>query len=116
MKLYNFNQKEFVMGDINVFDDMNEKFLLKLDNVREIFGQPMIITSSYRNAIYNKQVGGSENSMHLLGRAVDIKISQYTGVQIRKLVNILTCLGLSYGIDKNFIHIDDRENATMWIY
>lgn len=116
MKLYNFKPEEFTMDGLNVFDDMNEKFLLKLDNVREVFGQPMIITSSYRNERYNKKIGGADSSMHLLGRAVDVRIDKYSGKQIRKLIHILSCMDLTYGIDKQFIHIDDRESSTMWIY
>ena len=43
-----------------------------LDKAREIAGIPFIITSGYRTKEHNTEVGGVENSSHLLGEAVDI--------------------------------------------
>lgn len=43
-----------------------------LEMARMSFRAPIIVTSGYRNEAINKQVGGVSNSMHLLGKAVDI--------------------------------------------
>lgn len=43
-----------------------------LELVRKAVGdKPIIITSGYRSSGVNKAVGGSSNSAHMLGRAVD---------------------------------------------
>lgn len=45
-----------------------------LDFVRLKFGKPIIINSGYRSPALNKAVGGVNNSKHLQGLAVDIKV------------------------------------------
>ena len=42
------------------------------DKVREHFGVPIYISSGYRSAGLNKAIGGSKNSDHNLGRALDL--------------------------------------------
>ena len=51
----------------------NIKYLVDsvLDPLREYLGQPIIITSGYRCADLNRDVGGSPTSAHLLGLAAD---------------------------------------------
>lgn len=51
-----------------------------LQPVRDYLGEPIIVTSAYRNEEVNKAVGGTSNSQHLRGQAADIKLrsqSQY---------------------------------------
>lgn len=43
----------------------------KMDDVRELLGGPVTVTSWYRNETVNKAVGGVSNSQHRLGEAVD---------------------------------------------
>ena len=42
------------------------------DKVRTHFGVPIYISSGYRSAALNKAIGGSKNSDHNLGRALDL--------------------------------------------
>lgn len=44
----------------------------RLDNVREQWGGPIIVTSGFRNRMLNNAVGGSKTSAHLVGLAADI--------------------------------------------
>lgn len=44
-----------------------------LDQLREAWGSGIIITSGYRCEALNKAVGGSKNSSHKYGLAVDMK-------------------------------------------
>ncbi len=111
-----FTASEFKMGSWIVFDKMDRPFLDKLDMLRELLGESIIITSSYRSEKYNKEVGGSIKSMHLTGKAVDVKISHYDGVTRRNLVNLALCLGLTVGVAKTFIHLDSRDNPTLFGY
>lgn len=45
-----------------------------LQPLRNIYGQPIVITSGYRCAALNKLVGGVANSFHLQGNAADIRV------------------------------------------
>lgn len=44
-----------------------------LDEVRAEFGEPIVVTSGYRSGVVNQKVGGVRTSLHLLGRAADIR-------------------------------------------
>lgn len=46
---------------------------LMLDQARDYYGGPMILTCGYRSPEYNKQIGGVPNSAHIRGTAADIK-------------------------------------------
>lgn len=54
--------------------NMGRMYLLAgfAERVREIVGQPLIITSGYRCKELNSAVGGSATSQHLLCEAIDI--------------------------------------------
>lgn len=47
--------------------------LNRLDDIREKYGKPIIITSGYRCPQLNKIVGGKPNSQHLKAEAADLK-------------------------------------------
>lgn len=44
-----------------------------LEDIRNDFGAPIVVTSAFRTPIVNKEVGGVSNSFHLQGRAADIR-------------------------------------------
>ena len=109
-----FNKIEFVMGNENVFDKMDMDLLSRIDSLRELVGEPLRITSSFRDEDYNASVGGSKSSMHLKGRAVDLQCNN--GTLRRKIVKNALDLGLSVGVAKLFIHIDNRDNEIVFTY
>ena len=111
-----FKETEFKQGNKLVFSMMDKSFLLKLDELREQFDYPIIITSSYRTKEYNDKVGGAPRSMHCLGKAVDIRTSQYTGHQRWKLIGIAKELGLTIGMAKTFAHLDNRDIPVAFGY
>jgi hypothetical protein len=51
---------------------------------RNYFNKPLVINSGYRNLLTNKKVGGSSNSQHMRGEALDIEIP---GVSNYELAN-----------------------------
>lgn len=113
MKLRHFKPEEFKMGREIVFDKMNTDFLLKLDELRERCDISLVINSSYRSVEYNSSVKGSTNSMHLLGRAVDIKC--YDSITRLKILKNALELGLTCGIYKTWIHVDDRNGQLVYV-
>tara|TARA_R110000823_G_C15710849_1_gene477538 strand:- start:52 stop:360 length:309 start_codon:yes stop_codon:yes gene_type:complete len=102
------------MGGENVFNEMDSIFLTRLDLLRALVNEPLSITSSFRSEDYNSSVGGSKTSYHLKGRAVDLKCND--GVSRRKITQSALKLGLSVGVAKNFIHIDNRTNQIVFTY
>ena len=98
--------------------NMDEGFLDSLDNARTIAGIPFIITSAWRSPEHNKKVGGTPNSSHLKGLAVDIVADDS-----RKRFTILQALiaaGFTrIGIAKTFIHVDgdtEKDPRVTWLY
>ena len=98
--------------------NMNQEFLHNLDRARELAGIPFVITSSYRTPEKNKEVGGSENSSHLKGLAVDIRVRSSS--ERHTILGSLICVGFNrIGIGQNFIHVDqdpDKASNVIWTY
>lgn len=54
-----------------------------MEEVRQVLGHPVIITSGFRSDAVNRAAGGADNSSHRLGLAVDFKCPGYgTPLQI----------------------------------
>lgn len=51
--------------------------LQRLDEIREAYGHPIVITSGYRCPALNKAVVGKPNSQHTKAQAADLKWSSY---------------------------------------
>lgn len=76
----------------------------RLDKLRELMGCPLIINSAYRDRVYNDDVGGAPNSMHLEGRAFDISTD---GLDKRRLYECAVACGFTgFGFYANFLHVD----------
>ena len=94
---------------------MNGAFMQRLQRLRSNLGRPLRINSGYRCLSHNNAIKGSEKSMHLLGRAVDI--DAVSGNEKHSIVMAAMALGFKgIGVGKTFIHIDDREIPAMWVY
>lgn len=78
-----------------------------LNFIREELGKPIYINSAYRTPSVNKQVGGTIRSLHLQGRAADIRtLPDY----MDKLWTIIEKYDKEYGLSEkikydNFFHI-----------
>lgn len=78
-----------------------------LNYLREKLGKPIIVNSAYRTAAVNKQVGGAKRSLHMQGRAADIRtVPKYLGDLWRIVCDFDEEYGLSEKIlYPTFIHI-----------
>lgn len=97
--------------------DMDEDFMLKLDNARALAGVPFYINSAFRSVAWEHSHGRSGNSLHTKRRAVDISC---TGAYERYRI-VLAALDVGFhgiGIGPNFIHLDNRETVKplIWLY
>lgn len=90
---------------------------LVLDILRGIFGfyqawrydQPIIINSGFRTLQTNQRLlteGAARNSMHLYGRAVDLRIPGVRAQDLGRLAQHLRAGGVGFYVDQNFVHVD----------
>jgi N-acetylmuramoyl-L-alanine amidase len=90
-----------------------------VDDLRESFGKPCRILSSYRSPDYNKTVGGAPLSQHMEFRALDIA---FEGVSPQRAYDRLIewrkagrfAGGLGLYPSSGFVHIDTRGNNATW--
>lgn len=110
----NFKLCEFESPDTHEVK-IDSRVLRKIQNIREHFGKPVIVTSGYRTPEHNKKVRGVANSYHMKGMAIDWYIK---GVPIGELAKVAEQYGFT-GIGqyrvKHFIHTDIREKKTKWV-
>ena len=102
----------------NIEQGMDLCFLDKLDQARAKAGIPFIINSAFRTEERNKLIGGSANSSHLKGLAVDIKA---TNSRTRFIIlEALISVGFNrIGIADTFIHVDldlEKSDNVIWTY
>ena len=111
-----FKVTEFACNDGSDKILIDDKLVELLEFIRNYFNAPVIITSAYRTAAYNKKVGGSPNSQHLKGTAADIIVSGVKPAEVVKVAELF--LGNSGGIGlygiSGFTHVDTRANASRW--
>lgn len=90
-------------------------FVVKLQKIRNAYGETMKINSGIRCPRWNLHEGGRPKSYHLPMRgclAADIDMRDRWG-RIVIVRNALE-LGLSVGVYPSFIHLDDRHNQTIF--
>jgi len=67
----NFHESEFACKHCGVVM-VADMLASKLQQLRDIVGSPVTITSGYRCEVHNRNVGGAPTSYHLKGEAADI--------------------------------------------
>ena len=99
-------------------EDMDKDFVEKLNFARDKAGIPFILRSAFRCPIWNAKVGGTKNSAHQFGYAVDLQVKDD-----RERWIIFVALFLSgfrrFGFGKDFIHVDedpDKNPMRIWVY
>lgn len=101
-------------------EKMDEKFMKRLQSLRNLYRKPMHITSGYRSVEHNQAVGGATSSLHLQGRAADIRVAGRDAFELMTLALAVGFKGI--GIKQHgpwgsrFIHLDDRDEETLWTY
>ena len=88
-----------------------------MDHLRFVLGQPVTLTSIYRNEDYNREVGGASRSQHKENRAIDFQVRN---VSPRRAANSLIKLRDSgmfkggVGVYRTFVHVDTRGRNATW--
>jgi lysozyme len=84
------------------------------DEARHRLGRPLRINSAYRNAAYNRAIGGASASIHMRGGALDLSGSPVT---LRRILREMRDEGLfkgGIGRYPTFTHVDVRGKNVDW--
>lgn len=91
IKTKNFTLQEFA----NTLDGgalkLDLSLIYKMQELRELIGTGITVTSGYRTPAFNKKVGGSKNSSHTKGKACDCRFdfSKYNTKSLTKIAKDL---------------------------
>lgn len=110
----NFNSTEFdcKCNSSCSFTLIDEALVVFLQQIRNYFKKPIIITSGYRCAAHNKEVGGATNSYHTKGQAADIVVNGVSPQEVAKYAESIGVKGI--GLYDTFVHIDTRTRKSFW--
>ena len=117
----NFTRDEFACGCGCGFDEIDPLLVSALQRLRDEVQRPVIVNSGCRCATHNIRVGGrpaidempGTGSMHLRGKAADIRIDGMTSRQIFDVIRRLYLdgeiyVGYVYAINGRSVHVDVR--------
>lgn len=109
-----FTRAEFACKCGCGFDVVDAGLLSVLESIRARFSVPVTINSGARCQRHNKAMGGRPDSMHLLGKAADIRVGGIAPGRVASWVEktFPACYGV--GIYDTFIHIDSRQAPARW--
>ena len=96
---------------------VDDQLVTYLQQIREHFGKPVNVSSGYRCATHNKNVGGATNSRHAKGQAADIYITGVEPAEIAKYAESIGILGIGLyetNSDGFFVHVDTRTTKSFW--
>ena len=96
---------------------IDEKLVQYLQQIRTHFGKSVNVSSGYRCATHNKNIGGATGSKHSTGQAADIYINGVAPAEIAKYAESIGILGIGlYETDKDghFVHVDTRTTKSFW--
>ncbi len=117
-KYPNFKKVEFDCKETGE-NNMQHEFMLKLQELRIKFGEPMKITSGYRSPKHSAEKKKAQPGFHSQGIACDIAVQ---GEQAHKLVSLALSLGFNgIGVSQKasgarFIHLDTASRKAIWSY
>ena len=110
----NFTVKEFACTDGTDPVFIDSELVTVLQKIRTHFGKSVTITSAYRTPGKNKAVGGQTYSMHLYGKAADIKVKGIAPKTVAAYAEKLLPKKGGIGTYSSFVHIDVRATKARW--
>ena len=110
----NFIVKEFACKDGSDTILISSELVELLQKIRNHFEQPITINSAYRNATYNKKIGGASKSQHIYGTAADIVVKNIKPLEVAKYAEYIMTNKGGIGVYSSFTHIDVRNNRARW--
>ena len=86
--------------------EMQESVVRIADAAREHFGRPAHVNSGLRCPQWNAHEGGVENSQHIYGEAIDLRIEGVPAETLRQFVSAQPGHRYSYCINSTNVHFD----------
>lgn len=109
-----FNSEEFACNCGCGFDKINTELIEVLEELREIYQQPITINSGCRCKNWNKIQGGASSSQHLLGNAADIVVKGVSPAKTYQFLDKKYLNQYGIGLYKTWVHIDVRKTKARW--
>lgn len=106
----NFVVSELLQSWKGRYGIVQSHFIDRLQDIRDEIGEALIVTSGYRNPVYNASVGGADYSRHTYGDAADLDTASYS---VEALGDICNQHGAGYvGLyEDGHTHCDWRDDA-----
>jgi uncharacterized protein YcbK (DUF882 family) len=103
----NFSAKEFECREPHPSGEhrISKDLVQKLQQLRDVMGVSLTITSGYRHEAYNRKIGGASRSQHIHGNAADVKCADLNRL-FEECKKIFPAVG--DGRKRGFIHVDVR--------
>lgn len=110
----NFSVREFACKDGSDSIVIDHDLVNLLQKIRDHFGKAITINSAYRNAAYNKKIGGASKSQHVYGKAADIVVSGVSPEKVAQYAEYLMPNKGGIGLYPTFTHVDVRTARARW--
>ncbi len=114
----NFSGREFAckgLGCCGGVAPMNPRLVEALQELRDILGEPLFISSGFRCFSHNSKIGSTDGSQHPRGTAADVWCHGKTPRKIAaEAENIEAFRQGGLGIYNTFVHLDVREGRVRW--
>ena len=110
----NFSVSEFACKDGSDEILIDNKLVSFLQKIRDWAGNSVLITSAYRNPVYNSKIGGASNSYHTKGQAADIVVNGKKPIEGARFAQSINVKGIGCYNDDLFVHIDTRPTKFYW--
>ena len=111
-----FKRSEFACSCGCGFDTVDKETLEVLEDVRNHFAKPVVITSGCRCVEHNARVGGAPNSKHVEGRAADFRVHGIKAEDVYAYLDERYPYSLGLGLYPTWVHVDTRttDKGVRW--
>lgn len=91
-----------------------DELVIVLEELREVYRQPITINSGCRCEEWNRKVGGEQKSQHLLGTAADVVVKGMSPFKTYQYLDSKYKGKYGIGLYSTWVHIDVRKQAARW--
>ena len=119
-KYPNFTEAEFKCKHCGKVE-MSPVFMAKLQQLRNAYGKPMIVSSGYRCPDHPTEAAKTKPGAHASGQACDVAVSGNDAYALLKLALAFefTGIGVNQKGDSRFLHLDtlrESPRPNVWSY
>lgn len=91
------------------------RLVMGLQELRAAVNKSIIIVSAFRCENQNITVGGTKNSVHMIGLAADIIVPEVAPIELLRLAEGSRWFN-GFGLANRTIHVDARSYREYWYY